>query len=197
MPYTLSQKRELIDKILNPDEFERIFKDLTLSAIRRFNNWKLQHEKGIKGYSPSDIASMAIEKVYLGEWNWDPDRSPLIPYLKTQVIKGLVANLAEKPEVKSASIMEISDIHVESEKPNAHMELYATEVIEMAKERVKDDHWALKVLEARYELFDRGDTIDYHEDLTPQEYDNAVKRLDTQMRRIAKELDIKSSKEKS
>lgn len=190
MTYTLEQKAKLIDEVLTPEDFPRHFKDLTLCAANWLSFWGLQKEKGIRGYSPQDIAMQAIEKVYHGELDWKPEKGNLIFFIKSHAIKGIVSNLAARSEVKTNNNEEVSNLHVLSGTVSVDQTLDVNMIYNYAKQKLKGDEKALQVLEGRFELYSRAEIIEVF-DMTTKEYDNAVKRLATQMRKLEDELNLR------
>jgi DNA-directed RNA polymerase specialized sigma24 family protein len=49
------------------------------------------------GLNPIDVAQQAIKRVLDGSRKWDPNRGPLLPYLKG-VVDSLISHLAESPD---------------------------------------------------------------------------------------------------
>lgn len=176
------RKFQLICEILNEDDLPSIIKDLTAYAVSRFRFWKLLNESGVIGYSPEEIAIESINKVMLGEWNWNPEKE-LITYLKFEVIKGLVANLARKKEVQLSQ--DIGDaVHEYSRDTYTVVEeLNAKQVLETIQKHIAGDEHVENVFLGLYEGYKRRDTIEEF-GMTPAEYDSANKRLKTKLNEL-------------
>ncbi len=181
--------REIFDE-LNKQDWESIIKKLTVYALYQFKFWGLVSDKGVKGYSPQEIAYEAIEKVYTGEWNWDPNKSKLLQYLKYHVVRGLVSNLARSEEViKSDSsgldcnlvLNQYTMVHSASEEYNAKL------VIDFIKMKIGDDREALLIFDGYCNGLKRGDICEIH-GITFSDFNNAYRRF----QRIIKDLDKKS-----
>ena len=67
---------------LEKQDWDEIIKSATLHAVYQLKYYGLWNRRGLKGYSAQEIAMEAIEKIYLGEWQWNPEKSKLIEYLK-------------------------------------------------------------------------------------------------------------------
>ncbi len=180
------------NKLLNTQDWPYIIKDLTLYSYSRFKFWNLLYEKGTKGYSPEDIALEAIELVITGEWNWDPGKSDLLPYLKFHVVKGLVANLARNSEVKESSAIDIIKLNNNIEHDNEAL-LNAQQIIEIVKSELVDNQPLLKMFMELYNGLTRKD-ICKSLNITTKEYDNQIRRLKTKLLVMDRKLIFSSLK---
>jgi len=194
MSVSAKKKFELISEILNDDDLPGIIKELTYYSSYRFRMWKLLDERGVVGFSPEEIAIEAIKKVMTGEWNWDPDKKELIPYLKSFVIKGLVANLATKKEVQLSVNDEDAIDNAGSRFPSLDEDLNSKQILEVIQNHIEGDEHVEYVFLGLYEDFKRSDTCKEF-NLTPQEYDNANKRLKRKLKELEDEGAFKSIKE--
>ncbi|MDN5203938.1 hypothetical protein QQ008_21275 [Fulvivirgaceae bacterium BMA10] len=174
------KKRE----ILEHQDWPRIIKELTLHAHSRFTFWNLLKQKGIKGFSPEEIAYQAIEMVLTGEWNWNPNKSELLPYLKFCVVNGLVANLAKNKEVKVANTADIQELNV-GNSSNLENDLNAKQVLVFIRNELKDDKLLIEILNCLYDGLKRADI---HEmlNIDLETYDNALRRLKFRLLKLKK-----------
>jgi DNA-directed RNA polymerase specialized sigma24 family protein len=69
------------------------------AAFRARNlRWRTGNADSLaKGLMPEDIAAQAILGVISGEREWDPERGPLLPYLK-RIVDSLLSHLAESSD---------------------------------------------------------------------------------------------------
>lgn len=169
---------------LNQQDWDSLIKKLTIYTVYQFKFWGLIHEKGIKGYSPAEIVFEAIEKVYSGEWKWNPQKSDLLSYLKYHVVRGLIANLARNEEVVKSDSSEINLLLEQGEfKYSDAEEFNARQVIDFIKGKLEDDDLALKIFDGYCKGLKRADICEIHR-ISPREFTNAYKRF----RRIIKSL---------
>ncbi len=165
--------------LLDEQDWGYIAKALTLHAFYRFKVWNLPIEKGVKGFSPQEIALEAISLVYAEEWKWDPEKSDILTYLKFHVVNGLVANLARSKEVllmsSSLNYEKQGDYDIEDE---LSVELF----IHSVKSSLKDDKLGLDVLECLLKGMERKDICEYLK-VELRDYDNAVRRVRSKVRK--------------
>ena len=64
-----------------------------------------------KGLMPGDIAAQAILSVISGERTWDPDRGPLLPFLK-RVVDSLLNHLAESNDNRRVERLSLEDADI-------------------------------------------------------------------------------------
>jgi DNA-directed RNA polymerase specialized sigma24 family protein len=191
----LPQKRlEEILAVLNKDDTPGLIKQLTLHAeyhLRANGRYGETRRLGVTG---ADIAQDAIEKVLTGKWSWDPARSPLIPYLKTQVIPSLVINLLTLKASKLSSSTDASAMEIPADSPTPIQEMHAKQVLSKIQAHISDDQHAECVFMGRTLGLTRAQACEeFH--LSTKEYDNASKRLDRKIHDLmTKEVlkDIKS-----
>lgn len=174
----LPQKRlDEILAVLNKDDAPGIIKQLTLHAEYHLRVNGRYGETRRQGLTGADIAQDAIEKVLTGAWAWDPGRSPLVPYLKTQVIPGLVINLLSLKESKLASAKDLGSAEIPVDSPTPIQEMHAAEVLSQIQAHISDDQHAECVFMARTMGLSRAQACEeFH--LSTKDYDNATKRLD-------------------
>lgn len=170
-----------IRDLLDSQDWNNIIKKITVFAAYQFKFWKITDEKNLKGYSPKEIAMEAIEKIYLGEWNWDPEKSDILNYLKYHVIKGLIINLINSKEVKTGSLKELDniDIIVNSNEEKFHSE----NIYELIFDKIKDDIEVQLVFKGLYDLLKRSEICEIN-NWTLNIYDSALKRLDTRLSKM-------------
>lgn len=169
-------------KLFEKQDWSYIIKSLTLYANSRFQFWNLLREKGVKGYSPEEIAYQAIELVLTGDWNWNPEKSDLLTYLKFHVVKGLVANLARNEEVKKSDWGEISKLNNASDY-DAETEMNARQVLELVKNELVQEKLLFKIFEGLCDGLKRQEICKVL-NIEPQEYDNQIRRLKTRLTKI-------------
>lgn len=162
-------------KLLENQDWPYIIKDLTLYAVSRFRFWNLLTDKGVKGYSPEDIASKAIEMVLTEEWYWDPDKSDLLGYLKFHVVKGLMANLAKNKEVKKGINTELSEIQI---KTNYSIDdnLNAKQVVKLIEVELKDEKILLNIFYKLMEGMKRAEICEFLK-IELKDYNNLIRKL--------------------
>ncbi len=175
-----SKKKELLEN----QDWAYIIKDLTLYTYSRFKFWNLLTQKGVKGYSPEDIACKAIELVFTEDWNWNPEKSDLLGYLKFHVVKGLVANLAKNKEVKLGSSTDLDKIKI---KKNYSIEenLNANQVLKLVEQELKEEDILLKIFRGLIEGMKRSEICDSLE-IDLKDYNNLIRRLKTQLYKMEK-----------
>lgn len=174
---------------LNKQDWGLIIKSLTVYAVYQFKFWGLVTERGIKGYTPEEIVYEAIEKVYLGEWNWNPGKSDLLTYLKYHVVRGLIANLAKSDEVKKSEKSDFdNNLKVKNQTSDNSKtdEFNAQQIINFIKNKIGDDTNVEKVFMGYCAGLKRNDICTMY-NLSKGEFNNAYRRF----QRIIKELDKK------
>jgi len=166
-----------IRKHLDNQDWTVIIKRLTLHAHLRLRFWNLLTERGIKGFSAEDIALEAISAVYSGEWNWDPEKSDILTYLKFHVVNGLISNLARNKEVLTSNHND--DFDLESDF-NAEENLSAKMLTELIRETLKEDELLLSVFDKLYSGMKRNEICELLQ-LTKPDYDNVARRLKSRL----------------
>mgnify|MGYP001476867341 CR=1 FL=1 len=177
--------KEIYDE-LNKQDWELIIKNLTVYAIYQFKFWGLVTEKGIKGYSPEEIVYEAIEKVYLGEWNWDPNKADVLTYLKYHVVRGLIANLANSEEVKRSDLTDLNNHTIESSffsNQSEASEYNAQIIIDFLKKKIGSDEDVQIIFRGYCDGLKRRDICEVY-GMTHGDFNNAYRRF----QRIIKEL---------
>lgn len=172
------------ENLLRAQDWEYIIKDLTYYAYSRFNFWNLLYEKGIQGYSPEDIAQMAISGVLTGKWNWDPKQADLLNYLKFHVVRGMVANLARKKEIKLSDTTDIQELDNYGEF-SMEEDLNAAQVLEMIKERLDKDNSLYELFLLVYEGAKRKDICE-EMNISYGEYNNLIRKLKLRIEKMDK-----------
>lgn len=178
---------DAIRKELDQQDWNTIVKRLAIYAYSRLKFWNLVTEKGIKGYSAEDIALDAISAVYSGEWNWDPNKSDLLSYLKFHVVNGLVANLARSKEVLSQVNKEGIDVEYEF---SIEDDINAKSVTELMRAQLKGDKQLLKLFELLYSGMKRKDICD-ETGMSNKEFDNDIRRLKSRLLQFKNLLIVK------
>lgn len=168
-------------ELLNNQNWEQIIKEATVHTIYQFKYRGILRETALKGYTPKEIVMQAIEKVYTGEWKWNPSKSNLITYLKYHVIKGLISNLIRSEEVKTGSQDEILEINMPLSNEDIIDNLSAKQVIEYIVENLQGDEDAIIIFNGLCDGLKRGDICDVNS-WKKGRFDNAMKRLKTQLK---------------
>jgi len=179
-------------EILKKQDWSLIIKELTLYSYSRFKFWNLLYEKGIKGYSPEEIAMEAIELVCTGQRTWDPMKSNLISFLKFHVIKGLVANLARSKEVRESDTRDIHDIHI-IENYSLEEDLHAKQTLDLIRQELGNDKLLIGILNGIYDGLKRKDICEML-DIEIRIYNNAIRRLRTKLLKLKQQLRLIDSK---
>lgn len=169
-------------KLFETQNWDYIIKDLTYYAYSRFRFWNLLYEKGIKGYSPEEIAYEAIEAVLSGTWNWDPKKADLLSYLKFHVVKGMVANLARNKEVKMSDANDILELN-HQEKYSAEENMNAAQVLDIIKAQLDKESILFKLFLLIYDGAKRKDICE-ELDLSYGEYNNLVRKLRSRIEKM-------------
>lgn len=173
---------EKVRKLLDEQDWDTIIKRLTLHAYSRFKFWNLLSERGLKGYSPQEVALEAISLVYSGEWKWDPAKSDLVTYLKFHVINGLVSNLARNKEVLNTVFAPHAEAHFEY---SVEEDLNARMVVDSIKQSLKNDDLLVEIFDCLLSGMKRNDIIESLS-LQHSDYDNAQKRLKARLYKFRK-----------
>jgi hypothetical protein len=187
-----SEHRDQILAVFTEEAQKRILKELTLCAEYHLRLYFGSGEGGRQGRTGEDIAHEAIEKVFTGQWAWDPERAPLIPYMKTQVIPGLIANLVTSKEAELSSRIELDGAAIPAVSPTPVQEMYAEEVLTRTKAHIAGDRRIEQVFEARGQELTRAEACEKY-GMTTKEYDNATKRLDRKIHELISEKELKVS----
>jgi hypothetical protein len=176
---------ELIQELRNQD-WPKIIRELISYAAMRMKVWGLLKGKALKGHEAKDIAFKAIQAVFDGEWQWDPQKGELLPYLKYHVVKGLVANLAKSHEVAhSVRPKDGENIPEPLDDFNHEDELNASMVIDQIKDSIKNDQVALMLVDGLSNGLKRGEICESN-NISLDEYDNALRRLRTKLVQLEK-----------
>ncbi len=173
-----SEKRKLFET----QDWEYIIKDLTYYAYSRFKFWNLLYEKGIKGYSPEEIANEAIAAVLTEKWNWNPKKADLLSYLKFHVVKGMVANLARNKEVKASDAKDIQELH-HPENYSTEENLNAAQVLEMMKKQLDKESILFKLFLLVYDGAKRKEICE-ELDISNNEYNNLIRKLKSRIEKM-------------
>jgi len=125
---------ESIQHILNRQDWEPIITKLTAYVI---NLCKYPPYSLPGGKEPEDIVMDAIEKVYTGDRQWDPEMNPdFYLYLKS-VIKSLVSN--EKTSNASKLMQAIPEHFTVSHEDGTEEELYCYQIDVFIQKKLPDD----------------------------------------------------------
>jgi hypothetical protein len=177
-----SRMTQKIRKALDDQDWVSIIKRLTIHSHFRLKFWNLLSEKGIKGYSAQDIALEAVSLVYTGEWNWDPDKSDLLTYLKFHVVNGLISNLARNKEVLSSDNR--ADFDLESDF-SIEEDINAKMITSLIRESLKSDEPLLTLFDGLATGMKRKELCESLH-LPSNEYDNIVRRLKSRILKFEK-----------
>jgi len=101
-----------IEELLHIDWRETGIKLAGYAAFRARNlGWRTGSGAELaKGLMPDDIAAQAILSVVSGERKWDPERGPLLPYLKL-IVDSLLSHLAESHDNRNIERLLPDDAH--------------------------------------------------------------------------------------
>lgn len=194
------------------DEWRSIAVELTrhaLSVSRRLR-WRTRNVRELPGGETVDsIASKAIEKVFLGERDWDPENEPDITKYLMGVIDSLLNHLAEsqentlmtippEPGSVDAAAWEsgsskrdpASDWLIpESGSPEAALikqEQTSIEdrALELLMDECADDEILMKVLEAMMDGYNAPAEISKAKGIPVKDVYNAIKRLDRKLENV-------------
>lgn len=179
-----------IDKI----GLEKLLKELTVASIYWFRHYGLNPERGIHGSLPEDIAIDAIEKVIKQEKKWKPQKTDLKFHLKNNVIKELVKNLANKKETKVSDNADVNDLPTSSESSSLDLKMDTETLQGLLEKEFENDEAATNILYGKMDGMKRREIIDEF-GMKPTDYDNAMKRYKTVIKRLSKSNEaIKSLK---
>ena len=163
---------------LEKQDWAEIIKSATLHAVYQLKYYGLWNRRGLKGYSAQEIAMESIEKVYLGEWQWNPEKSSLLDYLKYHVIRGLVSNLAKSSEFKSTHEIESSELHgVSNQEGNEIIEsMSQDQILKILRQEISSDEQVRTVFEELLIGLKRSEICEKY-NWEKRIYDNASRRL--------------------
>jgi len=173
-------------KELEKQDWPTVIKAATLHAVYQLKYYGLWNRRGIKGYSAEEIAMEAIEKTYMGEWKWNPEKSSLLDYLKFHVIRGLVSNLARSSEFQSTDSKESSEIYWISGQGSEDIinSISQDQIIKILRQQFSSDEQVSTVFEELLIGMKRSEICKkYHWE--NKVYDNASRRLGGYIRKIA------------
>ncbi|GAB5524634.1 MAG: hypothetical protein Roseis2KO_25060 [Roseivirga sp.] len=176
---------------LSKQDWPQIIKATTLHAVFQLKYYGLWNRRGLKGYSAQEVAMEAIEKVYAGEWKWDPEKSPLVDYLKYHVVRGLVRNLAKSGEFKSTDDKEAFEINWASIDQDAEIveNISQAQVISLLRKAISEDLEVTIILEDLLIGYKRSE-ICKRNNWDKRAYDNASRRLAGHISKLADKLKI-------
>lgn len=170
---------------LEKQDWPMVIKSATLHAVYQLKYYGLWNRRGIKGYSAEEIAMEAIEKVYMGEWKWDPKKSLLLDYLKYHVIRGLVSNLRKSSEFQSTDEKESSEIYWISEQNGDDIidSISRNQILDLLRQEISSDEQVCIVFEELMSGFKRSEICEKY-NWEKKVYDNASRRLSGHIRGI-------------
>ncbi|MEP1781755.1 hypothetical protein [Reichenbachiella sp.] len=175
---------------LEKQDWADIIKSATLHAVYQLKYYGLWNRRGLKGYSAQEITMEAIEKIYLAEWKWNPEKSSLLDYLKFHVIRGLVSNLAKSSEFKSTHEIESSEFHGIADQEGAD-EIIASmnqdQILKILREEISSDEQVKVVFEELLIGLKRSEICEKY-DWENRIYDNASRRLSGFIRKITDKI---------
>lgn len=181
----------MIEELENQD-WPVIIKSATLHAVYQLKYYGLWNRRGLKGYSAQEIAMEAIEKIYLGEWQWDPEKSKLLDYLKFHVIRGLVSNLAKSSEFKSTHEIDSSELHEVAQQESVGIieSMNQDQIIEILRQDISSDEQARIVFEELLIGLKRSEICEKY-NWEKKVYDNASRRLGGFIRKLSRDKQVK------
>lgn len=178
---------------LEKQDWVVVIKSATLHAVYQLKYYGLWNRRGLKGYSAQEIAMEAIEKIYLGEWQWDPEKSKFLDYLKFHVIRGLVSNLAKSSEFKSTHEIDSSELYevAQQESDGIIESMNQAQIIEILRQEISSDEQARIVFEELLIGLKRSEICEKY-NWEKKVYDNASRRLGGFISKISRSKQIKS-----
>lgn len=178
---------------LEKQDWAVIIKSATLHAVYQLKYYGLWNRRGLKGYSAQEIAMEAIEKIYLGEWQWNPEKSKLLDYLKFHVIRGLVSNLAKSSEFKSTHEIESSELNevAQLESDGIIETMNQDQILEILRQEISSDEQAGIIFEELLIGLKRSEICEKY-NWEKRVYDNASRRLSGFIRKISSNKHVKS-----
>lgn len=180
-------KKSILNKLSNQN-WEDIIIRLTDFASKQLKFWNLINEKKTKGLLAEDIAMDTIEKVIKGEWNWDPEKSDLLDYLKFHVVRGLVSNLAKSKKIKLNSNFDITDLRgIKDSVYTVESEINANEVLNHLQKIIKGNEIEEKILEGIINGLKKNEIINEYK-MTKEDYNNGYKRVKRKVMNIDLQL---------
>ncbi len=174
---------------LEKQDWVVIIKSATLHAVYQLKYYGLWDRRGLKGYSAQEIAMEAIEKVYSGEWKWNPEKSGLLNYLKFHVIRGIVSNLAKSSEFKSTHEIESSELHgVANQEGDGIIEsMNQDQILNILRQEISSDRQVRIVFEELLIGLKRSEICEKY-NWEKRVYDNASRRLGGFIRKISNKI---------
>lgn len=167
---------------ISDKEWTRIIKELTIYTIYQFKYYSLIDEHGLKGNTAEEIAMKAIEKVLVGEWNWDSNKSDLLTYLKFHVVKGLMSNLLRSKEKASYKFQTQEEYESHKGDQNIEAQFESENSIDLIRSKIEDKE-ALIIFDGLLEGMKRRE-ICKQNSWPNKTYDNAVRRLNSMIEKM-------------
>lgn len=125
---------------LQQQDWGQISQELLLHTIFRTQRYPWQSggaEELAKGAQPKDIVQHVIEKTLNGDRKWDPNKGPLVPWLKDQVnsvVDALYHSAANKHEARLVSNDDNGNVQGRSQKLTSH--LFHTSILATPEEEI-------------------------------------------------------------
>ena len=91
------------------------------------------------GLEPEDVAMEAIEKVYTGERNWNPQQEPNLHRYLLSVVKSILSNKRSGKENASAASISVEELAVVPGYDDVEVELFAKELDSAIAAALKGD----------------------------------------------------------
>jgi hypothetical protein len=206
---------EALSKI-SDDEWREIALDLERHALSKSRNLRWRTRSTLElpgGETVNSIVSAAIEKVFSGERNWDPEKDPDIKRYLRAVIDSLINHLVESPDnvlVRAAPQPGTAD-YVAWEKGSRQRDPTADwlvppdrspeaellrekdvaledRALDMLVDECSGDAVAMAVLEAMMDGYGKPAEISKQKDIPVEDIYNAIKRLDRKLEIIRNRL---------
>jgi len=197
---------------ISDEEWQQIILDLgwyALSVSRRLR-WRTQNPIDLpRGETVDSIVSKALEKVFSGDREWNPEQAPDIKRYLMGVVDSLLNQLAEnkdntlltvtpKPDSADAVAWESGSSERDPTTDWMVPARPSPETVMLEKERIRledralgllidecsDDQTLLKVLEAKMDGHDKPAEIAKVVGISIQEMYNATKRLDRKLEKV-------------
>lgn len=179
---------KVIEELENQD-WPFLIKAGTLHAVYQLKYYGLWNRRGIKGYSAEEIAMEAIEKIYTGEWKWNPEKSSLLDYLKYHVIRGIVSNLAKSSEFQTTYNRDSSELFWVTDQKNEEIieTVSQNQIIASLRKLISSDNEVMTVFEELLLGFKRSEICEKYK-WENKTYDNASRRLGGYIRKFAETI---------
>ena len=190
-PHVFEIRRDY-DSITRPDVFQDLLKVPMAFAYRLIGDdtIRLERDRHELAY---DFAMEAIKRHLENPGKFKPERNPdIVKYLKYYIIRQLITNFKgskgqtqelAKPELNPDEVYFANNF---LDRYDIHDSIDLKKTIEDIHRLISDDPPLLDLFSLRFlKDFSRGETISQL-NITPGEYNNRIRRLDTVFKRIVK-----------